>query len=347
VIVLSVAYPFARVSLDSAGGAEQVLALIDRRLVEQGHNSVVIAAAGSRVSGNLIEVPVEEESHAGPHAADTYRRWREALAATVQRYAPDIVHLHGLDFDRYLPSGDCPVLATLHLPSSFYTAGVFHLSRSRTWLNCVSASQRRSCPQSQLLVDTIENGIPLDLLDGPASTPAGYALAMGRICPEKGFHLAVEAADKAGVALWVAGKVFPYPDHVRYWRDVLGARLQPPHRFLGPITMADKPSLLAGARCLLVTSSVAETSSLVAMEAMACGTPVIAFPVGALSELIEPGATGLLVNDPDEMADAICRVAAIDRERCRAVARARFSDRRMFDEYLSLYGRLLRDYPGE
>ena len=341
-IVLSVAYPFAQVSLDSAGGAEQILALIDRGLVQLGHNSVVIAAAGSRVSGQLIAVRVEEESHAGPNTAEVHGKWREAIARTIQRCRPDIVHLHGLDFDRYLPEEECPVLVTLHLPASFYSQSAFYPSRSRTWFNCVSNSQRRWCPQSPLLVSTIENGVPLDLLDRPRSTIETYAAAIGRICPEKGFHLALDAAEKAGVPLWLGGKVFPYPDHVRYWREVLSPRLRTPHRFVGAITMADKPSVLAGARCLLVTSSVAETSSLVAMEAMACGTPVIAFPVGALSELVESGRTGLLVDDVAQMADAIHRVAAIDRQRCRDIARARFSNRRMVEEYVSLYGRLVR-----
>jgi len=133
---------------------------------------------------------------------------------------------HGVDFHRYLPPNGPPALATLHLPPSFYPDSVFSLTRPRTWLNCVSASQLRACPPSQQIAGIVENGVPLDLLNPPHAPREDYVLAIGRICPEKGFHLAVDAAEKAGVPLYLAGEIFPYPDHLRYWRDILLPRIR-------------------------------------------------------------------------------------------------------------------------
>jgi glycosyltransferase involved in cell wall biosynthesis len=108
-------------------------------------------------------------------------------------------------------------------------------------------------------------------------------------------------------------------------------------RFIGPVGVSRKRRLLAGARCLLVPSLVPETSSLVTMEALACGTPVVAFPSGALPEIIEDGRTGFLVEGPREMARAMRHVEYIDREACRRAARDRFSAHRMIGGYMQLY----------
>lgn len=339
--ILSVAFPFAQVSLNSAGGAEQILAILDRGLAASGHSSVVIAADGSRVSGELISVRVPEEFSGDGHSEAAHSAWRDALCFAIREHRPDLIHMHGLDFHNYLPSGISRVLATLHLPPSFYPEEIFALTRPRTWLNCVSHSQLQDCSPSGLFAGVIENGVPLDLLVADPTPPQDYLLAIGRICPEKGFHLAVDAAEQAGLPLYLAGKVFPYPDHLRYWHEVLEPKLRPPHRFLGPITMRGKPSLLASARCLLVPSLVPETSSLVAMEAMACGTPVVAFPSGALRDIVTPGRTGFLVNDAAEMAHAVKRAAHLDRGECRMEARCRFSAERMLDDYVHLYEQLL------
>jgi len=333
--VLSVAYPFAKVGLNAAGGAEQILALLDRGLAARGHHSIVIAAERSQVCGDLIAVP------AAPNEVErTHARWREAIAQALLTHEVDILHFHGLDFHHYLPPPGTPALVTLHLPPSFYPASVFSLARPRTWFNCVSQSQLSACPNSALLSGYIGNGVPLDLYS--PGEPDNYVLAMGRICPEKGFHLALDAAEKAGVPLYLAGKLYPYPDHVRYWKEVLRPRLRPPHKFLGVATMADKPRFLAAARCLLVPSLVAETSSLVAMEAMASGTPVIAFPSGALAELVRPGENGFLVKDAAAMAAAIPQAGSIDRAACRRLAQSAFSADTMVDRYIALYQKFAR-----
>lgn len=137
-----------------------------------------------------------------------------------------------------------------------------------------------------------------------------------------------------------AARLFPYELHRRYFESEIRPRLGPEAHFLGPVGWTRKRRLLNAARCLLVPSLTAATSSLVAMEAIACGTPVVAFPAGALPEIVEPGVTGYLVGDAREMARAIHAIGSLDPERCREVARRRFSVERMVRDYFALYHRL-------
>ena len=169
-----------------------------------------------------------------------------------------------------------------------------------------------------------------------------YVIAMGRICPEKGFHLAVDAATRAGVPLILAGTVFGYPAHHDYFANVLQPKLNGMHRFIGPVGVRRKEELLAGAQCLLIPSLVSETSSLVAMEALGCGTAVVAFRVGALPEIVVEGETGYLVDTPEQMADAIHSARQLSPSLCRENAIAHFSAQNMIDRYFKLYEELAR-----
>jgi glycosyltransferase involved in cell wall biosynthesis len=167
-----------------------------------------------------------------------------------------------------------------------------------------------------------------------------FVLAAGRICPEKGFHIALDAASRAHVPLLLAGQVFPYAAHVQYFHREIRPRLNNGHRFLGPLGVERKSRFLSNARCLLAPSLVPETSSLIAMEALAAGTPMIAFRAGALAEIIEDGKTGFLVDSEKEMAEAIHATNQLNPEDCRNAAIQRFSAARMIDRYLSLYSEL-------
>lgn len=342
--VVNVAYPFAGVGDDAVGGAEQVLTLVDRALVNAGHQSIVIAQAGSSCRGLLLpsssaneqRTILDERALAVGHA-----RAREALRLALSSFDVDVVHMHGHDFHKYLPPPGPPVLVTLHLPASFYPESALRPARPRTFLHCVSASQRRSLPAGVPLLDDIPNGVHLVDFE-PSGGKDRYAFMMGRVCPEKGFHIAIEAAKRAGAPLFLAGQVFPYETHERYFRDVIQPALDAERRFIGPVGLVEKKRWLARARCLLIPSLAAETSSLVAMEALASGTPVIALRAGALVDIVEHGRTGFLVSDVDEMADAISRAGSIRPEDCCRAAEQRFSAASAAGLYLERYRQLAR-----
>jgi glycosyltransferase involved in cell wall biosynthesis len=340
--VLNVAYPFAAVGPDAVGGAEQVLAQLDAALVDAGHRSIVVAAEASSVRGTLHAVPAIR----GP-IGDAERRiaWAEhqrAIRGAVERHAPDVIHLHGIDFRDYLPpAGATPILVTLHLPPAWYPPETFTDARDDVHLHCVSRAQHEACPPGARLLPPIPNGVPVQALDCRVHKRR-YAIALGRICPEKNLHVALEAGRLANFSVLLGGTVFPYEAHQLYYFEQVVPLLDAQRIFLGPLGFARKRRLLAGARCLLLPTLAPETSSLVAMEALACGTPVVAFPSGALPEIVDHGETGFLVRDAAEMADAIAACAGLDPERCRAVARERFPLAGMVARYFDVYQQLAR-----
>ncbi len=326
--ILSVAYPLAAVREETAGGAEQVLAMLDRALVRTGHRSIVVASEGSEAAGTLVATPRAEGTLDEAAKSAAQARHRQAIRSALERFPVDLVHLHGQDFAAYAPAG-VPSIVTLHVPREWYgslPAGPHYVF--------VSESQRRSWG---LEYPVIENGVELDAYSTHV-TRRGFALVLGRVSPEKGTHLALEAAIRADVPMLVAGEVYRYEAHERYfWQEVLPRLNGRARRFIGAAGLARKRRLLAAARCVVVPSQIAETSSLSAMEAFASGTPVVAFPAGALAEIVEDGRTGYLVRDVGEMAGAILRAGRVDPEVCRQAARTRFSAERTVREYLDLY----------
>lgn len=344
--ILSVAYPLTPVGEDAVGGSEQILSLLDRGLVQAGHRSLVIAAEGSSVHGTLIPSP-----KARGQIDESERRWarkvhRRLIQDTLAAYPIDMIHMHSLDFHEYLPDTTLPILATLHLPPDWYPQHVFRSQRKNLYLNCVSVSQGRECPRSAHLLAPVPNGVDVARLNRP-SARRNYALALGRICPEKGFHFALDAAKKAGCEMILAGEVFPYEAHQDYFKQEIFPRLDDKRRFIGPAGFSRKKRLLSEAKCLLIPSTVQETSSLVAMEALAAGTPVIAFRSGALPEIVEHGRTGYIVANAREMARAIASIGKIKSEACVKSAWRYFSADQMVDRYMRVYARLIAKRVGE
>jgi glycosyltransferase involved in cell wall biosynthesis len=236
----------------------------------------------------------------------------------------------------YLPDAGPPVVVTLHLPPAFYSAQALRPSRPDAHLVCVSESQAWSFPADAMISRIICNGIPLDEYQ-PASKKGGYVLALGRICPEKGFHLALDAAAECGLPLILAGTVFGYASHLQYYDAEIRPRLVGKHRFIHAVGRKAKQKLLAGARCVVIPSLVDETSSLVAMEAMASGTPVVGFRRGALREIVRHGRTGFLVETSSKMAAAMDASSQLSSTACREHAEKYFSAANMVRRYLTLY----------
>jgi outer membrane protein OmpA-like peptidoglycan-associated protein len=185
----------------------------------------------------------------------------------------------------------------------------------------------------------IPNGVSLEAFRPRAK--GRFALVVGRICPEKAVHVALEAARARGLPLRVAGAVVGYPEHVRYFEEQVRPRLDEERRFLGPLGRAEKARALATATCVVIPSVAPETSSLVAMEALASGTPVVARRVGALPEIVDDGRTGFLVDRDADLGEAMEEAGRLSPDECRRTAERRFDARDMVRGYLALYARLI------
>ena len=368
-VILSLAFPFAVVGEGAVGGAEVVLSQLESALPSLGFRSVVVARQGSQPAGALYATAVAAGEIGDDLRAEVEAAHQANLDRALAEHPVALVHMHGLDFHRYRVPPGLPVLVTLHLPPGWYPESIWQLPPNYH-LVCVSETQKNACPASaRERVGVIGNGVPLP--DRAHLRPVGrYALMLSRICPEKNLHTGFDAARLAGLPALLAGEVFPYREHLRYFAEEIEPRLTAPGtdhmhrprakaisphaasphhaqsdaRFLGPVTGAAKARLLSRAACLLLPSLAPETSSLVAMEAMAAGVPVVAVASGAVPEIVDGGRTGLLVSPAGDivgnLAAALRQIASLDRALCRRTAEARFSLERMLDAYASLYRRL-------
>jgi glycosyltransferase involved in cell wall biosynthesis len=335
--ILSIAYPLLPVGPDSAGGAEQILFLIDRGLVAAGHRSIVVAAKGSRISGELIESAVPAREITDEVRRDVQQVHIECIRDALRCHPIDVIHFHGLDFYTYVPEQGVPMMATLHLPVSFYPPYIF--DDPKLMLNCVSQAQANSVPRASKAT-VVLNGIDTERYRD-SSGGKDFLLVLTRICPEKGVHIALQVAHRLNLRLVVAGPVHPFRDHEIYFSERVQPLLDEKRQYVGSVDLDRKTALLAGARCVLIPSLVAETSSLVAMEAISSGTPVIAFRSGALPEVVEHGQTGFIVDTEDQMAEVVQHTGEISPETCRSTAALRFDSHRMVNEYIELYQTLL------
>jgi glycosyltransferase involved in cell wall biosynthesis len=348
--VLSIAYPFAPVGPSLVGGAEQILWDLDRALVASGDRSLVVACEGSKPAGKLFAVPLPTRETLDQ--AD--RKWcraqfHRAIDRALASEAVDVVHVHSMDLFGYDFPPEIPLLITLHLPADWYAREAIENYSDRAQFCYVSQSQRRAGLAIFGDAPVVENGVEIRSFDRNQKK-SDYALVMGRICPEKNAHSALEAGTKARVRVVIGGQVYPYRAHQEYFEEKIRPQLQQNestsnHQFAGPLTPEQRQRMLAEAKCLLHPTLAPETSSLVAMEALAAGTPVIAYRSGALTEIVEDGVTGFLVNDVDEMAEAIGKVDTISPAVCHEAAKRRFSKERMIERYFDLYRKILSEGP--
>jgi glycosyltransferase involved in cell wall biosynthesis len=197
------------------------------------------------------------------------------------------------------------------------------------------------------MLGVVHNGIDLERLPWLSTALASkdYLLWLGRICEEKAPHVALDVSEASGLPLAMAGRVYPFSYHQRYFEREVVRRLgrNSQATFIESPTFWVKLDLLQRARALLITSLIEETSSLVGMEAAACGTPVVAFRRGALPEIVANGRTGFLVDSADEMLQALGRLDEIDARACREHVERNFSAARMADDYERIYRRVLQD----
>jgi len=349
--ILYVAYPLLTVSEESAGGAEQVLWILEREMARRGMDTAIAASAGSRVAGKLFST-----GKPCTRLDDFHRRSPEHQERIVQLIrqrertgrAFDLVHDMSGSFWSRAGEIEAPVLATLHLPRDFYSRSLFENIPTNVTFNCVSRSQAHSfAGLSRLAV--VSNGVVLERFGANLERKDRSGLLwLGRVCAEKGPHLALEIAERAGMPITLAGQVYPFSYHRRYFEREVAPRLQKMSggKFIEFPSQQQKQHLLCSARAVLITSQADETSSLVAMEAAASATPVIAFARGALPEIVRDGLTGFVVKGTDAAVEVLGRLHEIDPAACVRHARDHFSSVRMAEDYLALYEKVLTGTAG-
>jgi glycosyltransferase involved in cell wall biosynthesis len=340
--ILYVAYPLLPIGPASCGGAEQMLHACEAEAHGRGWKTTVAACSGSSAAGSVFATGAPARGSITTERDIVAAHCRKVLELIAVRKAVgcgfDLVHDHSGSFFNCADRLQEPVIATIHLPRDFYPANAFQHVPENLRLVCVSQSQARTF-RGVAPVRVIANGIRLEQF-ALETRKQDYLLWMGRICEEKGPHLALDVAAQTGMKIVLAGSVYPFAYHQEYFRREIMPRLaemgaQAAH--LEEVGGPKKSELLRNAKAVLIPSTVEETSSLVAMEAAASGTPVIGFKRGALTEVVLPGETGILVQNAEQMVRAVAEVSRIRPRACYAHAQKHFSAKRMFREYEQLY----------
>jgi glycosyltransferase involved in cell wall biosynthesis len=260
----------------------------------------------------------------------------EIVSRMAHRF--DVIHFHTgflhLPLTRHL---DAPSVTTMHGRLDIADLAPLMSDFADAPFVSISNHQRRPFP-TQCWSATVYHGLPPRLLPFRA-TPGDYVAFVGRISPEKRVDRAIEIARRAGVELRIAAKI-DVSDRAYFERDIAHLMRQPHVRYLGEIGECEKAELLGGARALLFPIDWPEPFGMVVIEALSCGTPVLAWGEGSVPELLEHGVTGWIVDSLDAAVDALGRIEAIRRDACRAAFERRFTAERMARDYVAVYKRL-------
>jgi glycosyltransferase involved in cell wall biosynthesis len=331
--VATVGTPVRREGSDSI---ESLVWLLGRELTLRGHEVTVFATAGSEVCGELVATLPGPYGTAG--APDDWQlcEWINLCRAVEQSGRFDVLHSHaylwGLPLQRLARA---PMVYTLHVTPYEDEARLWSLT-PRACVTAISRSQWGAFPQLRPAA-VISHGVDPAQFTFRAE-PEDYVCFLGRFVPGKGPLAAVAAARELGVRLLLAGPRNEYfEEHVEPLVD--GRSVE----YVGSVSSRERDRLLGGARALLYPVQAPEPFGLVQVEAMMCGTPVVAMALGAVPEIIDEGVTGYTAASADEFVRQVPRALALDRQRVRARAEERFSARRMAELYAELYDRVVRE----
>jgi glycosyltransferase involved in cell wall biosynthesis len=321
------------------GGTERVVYSLTEELVAMGHDVTLFASGDSITSAKLA--PMRDKAlRLDPTVVDwiaIYMRMMELIRRRADEF--DVLHFHTDYFPLSLFSRqDTPFLTTLHGRLDIPEFKDIYETFPDAPFVSISNAQRRPIPGINW-VRTVLHGMPADLLT-PQPVKQEYAAFLGRISPEKGVDKAIRIAGAAGLKLKIAAKVDKADQ--TYWDEQIKPMIDasPWVEYIGEINDAQKPEFLSGAHALLFPIDWPEPFGLVMIEAMACGTPVIAFNRGSVPEVIDNGVSGFIVHDAASAIAAVNRLDELDRTLVRRNFDRRFTARRMAEDYLDLYEEL-------
>ncbi len=324
------------------GGSERVVSNLTEELVAMGHD-VTLFASGDSVTKAKLDPPWPQALRLDPNIRDwvaTYNLLVEYVRRRAHEF--DVLHFH-ID---YFPNStfsrqNTPFVTTLHgrldLPE---LQAVYNFFPDVPMVS-ISDSQRRPAPDIGWAA-TIYHGLPEKLLtpQPPQPEQGQYLAFLGRISPEKGIERAVRISSATGIKLKVAAKV-DNADRTYYDSEIAPLLATADVEFIGEINDAQKPAFLSGAKALLTPINWEEPFGLVMIEAMACGCPVIAFRRGSVPEVMQNGVSGFVVDTVEEAVAAVARLDTVDRAGVRRYFEQRFTARRMAEDYVRVYEKLI------
>jgi glycosyltransferase involved in cell wall biosynthesis len=332
--------PMLPVPPPTYAGTERVVAALGETLVAHGHDVTLFAPGDSEFSGTLVATP-NRSLWSREYRDDVSSFINVTLAKVWARHTDfDVIHSHvetlGFLFARHCPT---PVVTTLH--GRLDVSGIPELLEEfrDIPLVAISDSQRRWREDANW-VATIHHGLPLEQMPFSAE-PGDYLAFVGRITPEKGIADVIELARRTYLPLKMAAKVYDAHEKVHFDKVVKPAIEEGIVEFLGEVGPLERDPLYAGAKATIMLGAWPEPFGLVAIESLATGTPVIARRAGALTETIEHGVDGFLVDDLTEAELAVSMIGDLDRTKIRERALKRFSPERMTTEYEAVYAKLI------
>lgn len=341
--IAQIVNPIESVPPKKYGGIERVVHALVEDLVARGHDVTLFASGDSQTSAELVSVypkALRLAKLGNVYGTNDYSILNVILAYQMQDQF-DVIHDHTGNWG--LPAAAVsatPVVHTIHGPITNTNRKVYEAVANKVHLVAISEAQLK--PVSQLRVaDVIYNGLPME--DYPYSdSHNGYLLFVGRISPEKGVHHAIEVAQYLNMPLIIAAKLETnHEPDVEYFKQYVEPRLDGDRvKWIGEVDSNERNELMSHAKCFLHPVSFREPFGLTLIEAMACGCPVVAFGRGSIREVVAQGRTGFVVEDAEEMVEAVNNIDLIDRAECRRHALTNFNDHRMTDGYEQLYRRI-------
>lgn len=321
------------------GGTERVVSYLTEELVRQGHDVTLFASADSETKADLRHICERALRLEGKKIVDPlahHIRMVEAVAQEAPEF--DIVHFH-IDYLHFPVTRRQRLSAVTTLHGRLDIPDIHPLFREFPDMNLVSISDAQRAPMKWAnWVGTVHHGLPEDLYTAKEK-PGKYLAFLGRISPEKRVDRAIEIAKRVGMPIKIAAKI-DVADREYFETKIRHLLEDPLVEFIGEIGEHEKNEFLGNAYALMFLIDWEEPFGLVMTEAMACGTPVIAWRMGSVPEVIDQGVTGCIVESMDEAVQAIKQVGKMDRRLIRRVFEERFSARRMARDYVSIFRRI-------
>lgn len=328
-----VAPPWFEVPPPGYGGIERICFELVEGLLDRGHDVTLLATGENRTRARFIAIlPAPAVGLGGVEHPVQEVRYAAYVGRALAGYDVDIVHDHCLAAPLLGLSRAAPTLLTAHGPTGGFVGDYYR--QLGLPIVAISESQRNTAPDLPW-VSTVPNAIQVK--DYPFSaTKEDFLLFVGRMSPEKGVHLAADAAGAAGMKLIIAGKCSEKHEQL-YFDEWVAPRLGSHAEFIGEISGARRNELLSRARGLLVPALWEEPFGMVCIEALACGTPVIGLRRGAIPEIVDHERTGWICDEPAQLVDAIRQLAEIDPNACRKDALERYDTPIMVEGYERAY----------